>query len=77
MFVEDFHGFESGFLILFYDLFVVRVTTNKRAEPVADRWEYLVVDIRHPSYNGRVVLLRLAEQAGLFVLGCDFQPLAT
>lgn len=52
-------------------LLVVRVAANERAEPAAEGGKDLSVGERHPAEDGGVVLLGLAEQGGLLVLGGD------
>ncbi|THZ99421.1 hypothetical protein D6C82_05163 [Aureobasidium pullulans] len=53
-------------------LLVVGVTTDQRAEPATEGGENLSVGKGHPSEDGGVVLLGLAEESGLLVLGGDY-----
>ncbi|THZ80313.1 hypothetical protein D6C84_07549 [Aureobasidium pullulans] len=53
-------------------LLVVGVTADQRAEPATEGGEDLSVGKGHPSEDGGVVLLGLAEESGLLVLGGDY-----
>ncbi|TIA29845.1 hypothetical protein D6C78_09973 [Aureobasidium pullulans] len=57
-------------------LLVVGVTADQRAEPATEGGEDLSVGKGHPSEDGGVVLLGLAEEGGLLVLGSDCMRIA-
>jgi hypothetical protein len=58
---------------LFNVLLVVGVKTQQRAVPGAELGEDLSVDKREPAEDGSVVLLGLAQESGLLVLGGHFE----
>jgi hypothetical protein len=61
----------GGLLGIVHRLLVVRVTADEGAEPATEGAEDLSVGKGHPSEDGGVVLLGLAEEGGLLVLGGD------
>jgi hypothetical protein len=69
--LEGTDGLGGGLLGILDGLFVVGVTANQRAEPATEGGEDLSVGKGHPSEDGSVVLLGLAEESGLLVLGGD------
>jgi hypothetical protein len=52
-------------------LLVVWVTADERTEVATNRWEELGIGEGHPAKDGGIVLLGLAEEGGLLVLGGD------
>ena len=69
--LEGTDGLGGGLLGILDGLLVVGVTANQRAEPATESGEDLSVGEGHPSEDGGVVLLGLAEESGLLVLGGD------
>lgn len=69
--LEGLDGLEGGLLAVLDVLLVVRVTADEGAEPSTESGEDLGVGVGHPSQDGGVVLLGLAEESGLLVLGGD------
>jgi hypothetical protein len=75
--LDDVDGLEGGLGGVVDVLLVVGGTADDGAEPAAERSEDLGVGKGHPAEDGGVVLLGLAEQAGLLVLGGDCGRSAT
>jgi len=69
---EDLHGLIGGLLAVIDVLLVVGVATGQRAEPATQTEKDLGVGERDPAEDGGVVLLGLAEEGRLLVLGRDF-----
>lgn len=69
--LEGLDGLVGGLLAVLDALLVVGVTADERTEPATESGEDLSVGVRHPPQNGGVVLLGLAEEGGLLVLGSD------
>jgi len=70
--LDDVNCLEGSLLCLFNVLLVIRDVADERAAPGAELGKDLGVDIGQPFQDRSVVLLGLAEQGGLFVLGSDF-----
>jgi hypothetical protein len=68
---EGMNGFLGGFGMIVDTLLVVRVSSNQWPEPTSELRKDLCIGIRHPAKDGDIVLLRLAEESGLLILGCD------
>jgi hypothetical protein len=69
--LEGTDGLGGGLLGILDGLLVVGVTANQGTEPATEGGEDLSVGEGHPSEDGSVVLLGLAEESGLLVLGSD------
>lgn len=69
--LEDLDGLEGSSLALLNSLLVVRGTADEGEEPASKLGEDLGVGKGHPAEDGGVVLLGLAEEGGLLVLGGD------
>lgn len=65
------NGLSGSLLGVLNALLVVGVTAKEGTEPSAERGEDLGVEVRHPLQDGGIVLLGLAEESGLLVLGGD------
>ena len=74
--VEDSDVVGGALLAVVDVLLVVCVPADQRAEPASESWEDLSVGEGHPAEDGGVVLLGLAEEGGLLVLGGDCSKLA-
>ena len=72
MLLDDVNCLEGGLLCLFNVLLVIRDVADERAAPGAELGKDLGINKRQPFQDRSVVLLGLAEQGGLFVLGSDF-----
>ena len=72
MVLEDFEVGLRLLHVVFHVLLVEGVAANERTEPAAEVREELGVGEGHPAEDGGVVLLGLAEEGGLLVLGGDF-----
>ena len=70
--LKDGEGLVGSLDGIFNVLLVVGVAAKDGAEPATKGREDLSVGVRHPSQDGGVVLLGLAEQAGLLVLRGDW-----
>ena len=71
-----FHDLEAVLRCLhaiFDVLLVVRVAADEWAEPACEFREEFLVGEREPAKDRGIVLLRLAEEGGLFVLGGDYE----
>ena len=73
MLLEGVNSFQGGFAMVVDTLLIVRVSTNQWTKPTSNLGEDLCVGIRHPAEDRSIVLLRLAEESGLLVLGGDLQ----
>ena len=60
MLFENINSLVGGFLLVIDKLLIVRVTTKEGTEEACSSWEKLIIGIRHPPYNRRIVLLSLA-----------------
>lgn len=63
---------ESGGLSIFDGLLVVRCEALDWAVPPTKIWEDFLVGEGEPLEDGGIVLLGLAEERRLLVLGCDY-----
>jgi hypothetical protein len=61
---------------IFNILLVVGVKTHQRAVPGTELGEDLIVDEREPAKDGSVVLLGLAQESGLLILGGHLNPVS-
>jgi hypothetical protein len=71
--LKDGEGLVGSLGGIFNVLLVVGVKTHQRAVPATELWEDLSVDEREPAEDGSVVLLGLAQESGLLVLGGHFK----
>jgi hypothetical protein len=62
------HSLKGCLLRVLDVLLVVGVTAENRTVPATEGEENLRVGIRHPSQDGSIVLLGLAQKGGLLVL---------
>lgn len=69
--LEDLDVGLGRLLCVVHALLVVWVLADQRTEPGSELGKELSVGERHPAQDGGVVLLGLAEKAGLLVLRCD------
>ena len=67
--LKNLNGFFRCFGMIFDALLVVRVSSNQWTEPSTEAAEDLGIGERHPTDDGGIVLLRLAEKRCLLVLG--------
>lgn len=70
--LKDGEGLVSSLDGIFNVLLVVGVKAQQRAVPGTELGEDLSVDEREPAEDGSVVLLGLAQESSLFVLGGHF-----
>ena len=67
--LEDGGGLQSSLGSLINGLLVVAVKAEERAVPATEAGQELAVGEGHPADNGGIVLLGLAKEGGLLVLG--------
>lgn len=70
--LEDGTGLQGNLGGLIDGLLVVAVEAEERAVPSSKLQDELAVGKGHPADNGSIVLLGLAEESGLLVLGGDY-----
>ena len=75
VFIENFDSLERFGFSVFDILFVVGVVPKKRTEPASESWKNFRIGEGHPSDNGCVILLGLAQEASFLVLRGDFDRL--
>jgi hypothetical protein len=71
--LKDGKGLDGALGSLVDGLLVVSVETHQGAVPGTELGEKLSVGERQPAEDGSIVLLGLAEQSGLLVLGGDYE----